>query len=344
MDRSRTKLVCTIGPASADRIGELVAAGMDVARINFSHGTPDDHRAYVHAVRAAAHSARRSVAVMVDLPGPKIRLGELESGLVTLETGAKFTLWPESRPTEPQSAPSEPQSAPAEPQSAPAEPDSQATDVDAAPPTTEPADGAAAEPEAGESAADTSEVDEAPGAPQDAAAVEAPAADDVEDTTGSVMTVNEFTLAAPATGNASGATVSTTDLALLLQVGDRVLLADGAAELRVVAISGSAVETDIVHGGTVRSRSGVNVPSSRLAGDGLTDDDRAAIPRALELRADLIAQSFVRTADDVRSLRAMLPADGPRIVAKIETRAAVDNFDEIAQVADGIMVARGDLG
>ena len=83
----------------------------------------------------------------------------------------------------------------------------------------------------------------------------------------------------------------------------------------------------------------------RLTGDGLTDEDRAGVPRALELRVDLIAQSFVRNADDVRALRALLPADGPRLVAKIETRAAVDDFDDdLRQVADGIMVARGDLG
>ncbi len=104
------------------------------------------------------------------------------------------------------------------------------------------------------------------------------------------------------------------------------------------------METEVVNGGTVRSRSGVNIPSSRLTGDGLTDDDRAAVPRALELRVDLIAQSFVRTADDVRALKALLPADGPRLVAKIETQAALDQIDGIMDVADGIMVARGDLG
>ena len=76
VSRARTKQVCTIGPASIELVPQLVAAGMDVARINFSHGTPDDHREYVHAVRAAAHSARRSVAVMADLPGPKLRLGD----------------------------------------------------------------------------------------------------------------------------------------------------------------------------------------------------------------------------------------------------------------------------
>jgi len=307
MDRSRTKLVCTIGPASAELIGELVAAGMDVARINFSHGTPEDHRAYVHAVRAAAHSARRSVAVMVDLPGPKIRLGELAGGVVTLETAARFTLWPEGEAENHPAAAAEQR----EPDDSPA--------PAAADQTTTVADG-----------------HDEPSAPLNVVGG--------DDTTGSAMTVGQTARAQQSIGDASGATVSTSALAAQLQVGDRVLLADGAAELRVVAITGSAVETEVVHGGTVRSRSGVNIPSSRLTGEGLTDDDRAAIPRALELRADLIAQSFVRNADDVRALRAMLPADGPRVVAKIETRAAIDNFVEIAHVADGIMVARGDLG
>ncbi|HYI23417.1 MAG TPA: pyruvate kinase, partial [Candidatus Limnocylindrales bacterium] len=244
MDRARTKQVCTIGPASVDRIADLVAAGMDVARVNFSHGSPDDHRNYVHTVRSAAHAARRSVAVMVDLPGPKLRLGELPSGELRLATGASFSLL-------------------------------------------------------GDESAEAS---------------------------------------------ADGATVPSSSLATQLQVGDRVLLADGAAELRVTAVEAADVRTEVVNGGVVRSHSGVNIPSERLAVDGLTDDDRAALPRALELRADLIAQSFVRSADDVRALRKLLPADGPRLIAKIETRAAIDNFDDILAEADGIMVARGDLG
>ncbi|MEX2547649.1 MAG: pyruvate kinase [Chloroflexota bacterium] len=300
MERSRTKLVCTIGPATADRVGDLVAAGMDVARVNFSHGTPDDHKAYVHAVRAAAHSARRSVAVLVDLPGPKIRLGELEGGAVTLETGATFTLRSD---TQAQAA---------------------ATDV---------AVTATAPPDAADLVTELTGADDA-----------SPPSDDDDDTAGSAMTVSEPASVPSAIGDASSAHVSARGLAAMLEVGDRVLLADGAAELRVTAISGSAVATEVIHGGMVRSRSGVNIPSSRLTGYGLTDDDRAAIPRALELRADLIAQSFVRSAEDVKALRALLPADGPRVVAKIETRAAVDGFDGILEVADGIMVARGDLG
>ncbi len=350
MERSRTKLVCTIGPATADRVGDLVAAGMDVARVNFSHGTPDDHKAYVHAVRAAAHSARRSVAVLVDLPGPKIRLGELEGGAVTLETGATFTLRSDTQAqaaatdvavtaTAPPDAADLTTASPEVAVTATAPPD--AADLTTASPevavtATAPPDvavTATAPPDAADPATELTGADDA-----------SPASDDVDDTAGSAMTVSEPTSAPSAIGDASSAHVSTRGLAAMLEVGDRVLLADGVAELRVTTISASAVVTEVIHGGTVRSRSGVNIPSSRLTGDGLTDDDRAAIPRALELRADLIAQSFVRSAEDVRALRALLPADGPRLVAKIETRAAVDNFDEIAQVADGIMVARGDLG
>ena len=338
MDRSRTKLVCTIGPASAERIGDLVAAGMDVARINFSHGTPDEHKAYVHAVRAAAHSARRSVAVMADLPGPKIRLGELEDGAITLATGATFTLRP-SRSAE-----------------------VAVIEIPAAPPeTVEIKPDGYETPEGTEATIEATDVEDAPLAEQEddsalpvaeevvapdaSDLVDAPSArDDVDDTAGSAMAVSEPSRPPEALGDASGASVSTTTLAAQLQISDRILLADGAAELRVTAISGTDVVTEVVHGGQVRTRSGVNIPSIRLTGDGLTDGDRAAVPRALELRVDLIAQSFVRSADDVRSLRQMLPADGPRVVAKIETQAAVDAFDEIAQVADGIMVARGDLG
>jgi pyruvate kinase len=244
MSRAQTKQVCTIGPASVERIPQLVAAGMDVARVNFSHGSDEDHKSYAHAVRAAAHSARRSVAVMADLPGPKLRLGELSGGEARLETGTPFTLRSDD------------------------------------------------------------------GTP----------------------------------GDATGAAVAHPEVTKHLEVGDRVLLADGAAELRVVEIVDNEVRTEVVNGGLVRSRGGVNVPSQRLPGDALTDEDRAAVPRAVELRVDLIAQSFVRTADDVRALRKLLPADGPKVVVKVETRAAVDNFDEIVAEADGVMVARGDLG
>src|SRR5688500_9193030 len=88
----RTKLVCTIGPASAKRVEALAAAGMDVARINFSHGTPASHAAAARAVRRAAAAGLRPLAILTDLAGPKIRLGELAGGSVDLVAGRPFVL------------------------------------------------------------------------------------------------------------------------------------------------------------------------------------------------------------------------------------------------------------
>ncbi len=230
-----TKLVCTIGPASVDRVDELVRAGMDVARINFSHGTPERHAESVRRVREAAAAAERSVAVMADLSGPKIRLGDVPDGRLELGAGDRLVL------------------------------------------------------------------------------------------------------------GQAGVAVSYAGLGADVEPGDRILLADGAAELRVIEAGGSVV-TEVVRGGEVRSRAGVNVPAERLSTPSLTERDRADIPRALELGADYVAQSFVRRASDVQQLRALLEPDGPRIVAKIETRPAVEDFDAICEAADAVMIARGDLG
>jgi pyruvate kinase len=241
--RRRTKLVCTVGPATAERVGELVDAGMDVARLNFSHGLPEDRTRAANGVHVAAQAAGRNVAILADLSGPKIRLGELSGGSVELISGSSFTL---------------------------------------------------------RSASDRP-------------------------------------------GGADGAHVTYAGLGNDLQPGDRIFLADGAAELRVTATDGD-VETEVVRGGTVRSRAGVNVPSERLSAPALTDRDRADLPRAVELGADYVAQSFVRRGTDVRELRAVLGPQGPLIVAKIETRPAIDDFDAICDVADAVMIARGDLG
>ena len=113
-------------------------------------------------------------------------------------------------------------------------------------------------------------------------------------------------------------------LAADLRAGDRVLLADGAVELRVVA-TGDDVVTEVVRGGTIRSRAGVSVPSRRLT-PALTED-RADVPIALELGVDYVAQSFVRRAEDIETLRGLLGERSPPIVAKIETRPAIDDFD-----------------
>ena len=97
--RRRTKLVCTLGPATQDRIAELVEAGMDVARLNFSHGDPSFFATSAARVRDVARTASRPVGLLADLSGPKIRLGELQGGSLTLEPGAPFALHPGDGPS-----------------------------------------------------------------------------------------------------------------------------------------------------------------------------------------------------------------------------------------------------
>jgi pyruvate kinase len=238
----RTKLVATIGPASIGLVDRLIEAGLDVARINFSHGSPQDHLRTAEVVRAAAAAAGRDIGILADLPGPKLRLGKLHDDPVELASGATVALVGPSEPSTDTSLP----------------------------------------------------------------------------------------LADP-------------DLAARLEPGDRVLLADGAAELRVGANQDGAAICQVVRGGPVRSRQGVSVPAERMSPDALGVADEAVIPHLLEVMPDFAGQSFVRSADDVNLLRSRI-RDDIRIVAKIETRPALENIDEILEAADGIMVARGDLG
>ncbi len=243
--RRRTKLICTIGPSTAQRIDALAAAGMDVARINLSHGTAASHAAAAMAVRRAAAASHRPLAILVDLAGPKIRLGDLAGGSAVLETGQSFVL--------------------------------------------------------------------------------------------------RVSGARDAAGDASGAHVSYRRMAADVRIGDPIFLADGAAELRVTGLD-HGIRTEIVRGGIIRSRAGVAIPAARLSAPALTTRDRSDIQRAVALGASYIGQSFVRSAADVVELRRLLGTDGPPIVAKIETRPAFESFDAILDVADAVMVARGDLG
>ncbi|MBA3308400.1 MAG: pyruvate kinase [Chloroflexi bacterium] len=237
-----TKLVCTLGPASAERIPALIEAGMSVARLNFSHGTEADHRRTATAVRQAAATVGWPVALMADLPGPKVRLGDLVRGSITLRDGARLLIRGHDAPGD-------------------------------------------------ETVVSTSH---------------------------------------PALGSD-------------LEVGDRVLLADGAVELRVLA-AGDLLETEVVRGGTVRSGAGVNIPSERLTLPAITERDRRALEVALSIGVDLVAQSFVRRAQDLSSLRTLLGRHRVGVVAKLETRAAVEDLAAILEGADAVMVARGDLG
>jgi pyruvate kinase len=222
---ARTKLVCTLGPASATpkMVQGLVRAGASVFRINFSHGSADDHARMVALVRQAETEIGRPLAVLVDVPGPKVRLGPLEGDALVFKPGQAFEL--------------------------------------------------------------------RPGGP----------------------------------GDARGAATTYPGLAGDLRVGDRVLFADGAVELAVEEVVGDAVRTRCVSGGSARSGQGVNVPAGRLGLPAVTSRDREGLGRALALGADLVAQSFVRSPDDVRELRSAMGDDAVPIVAKIETRPAVED-------------------
>jgi pyruvate kinase len=147
-------------------------------------------------------------------------------------------------------------------------------------------------------------------------------------------------------GNAAIASTTYRDLAEDVVPGNRVLLADGSVELRVLETDGRAAVFEVVSGGVIRDNQGINLPGVRVSLPSMTEKDCADLEFAVSQNVDMVALSFVRTASDVQALRQRLKSLGPRIpiVAKIEKPEALDNLDEILDASDGVMVARGDLG
>jgi pyruvate kinase len=241
---ARTKLVCTLGPASATpkMVRGLVEAGASVFRINCSHGSADDQARGVAIVREVEEATGLALAVLADLPGPKVRLADVDPDPYTFRPGQRFELRAEGPP------------------------------------------------------------------------------------------------------DADGAATTYPGLAGDLREGDRVLLADGAVELTVVQLTNDVVVTECVRASTVRSRQGVNVPAERLGLPPVTDKDLQMLQHVLALGVDLVAQSFVRDPSDIERLREAMGDRRVPIVAKIETRPAVEDFERILEEADAAMVARGDLG
>ncbi len=158
------------------------------------------------------------------------------------------------------------------------------------------------------------------------------------------MPGQRFELRPGGDGDARGASTTYPGLAGDLDAGDRILLADGAVELTVSSVEREVVLAECVRGGRFGSGQGVNVPAERLGLPPVTDRDRNGLALALELGADFIAQSFVRAPEDVVELRGLMADRAIPIVAKIETRPAVDDIDRIVEQADALMIARGDLG
>jgi pyruvate kinase len=242
-----TKIIATIGPATArlDKIEELIEAGVDVFRLNFSHGERADHQRMLDGVREAASKLRRPIAVLGDLCGPKIRLGEIDGGQATLATGDEIRLARDNAP-----------------------------------------------------------------------------------------------------GTARRLSINHPEILDDVQVGDRVLIDDGSIRLEVEARESNGIVCRCDIGGVVRDHKGVNLPDSDLRIQTITPKDRSDASWAAAQEMDYLALSFVRRADDIRQLRAMLAEFGAgcRVIAKIETPHAVRDIDTIIEVSDAIMVARGDLG
>ena len=242
----RTKIVATIGPASAADgvIERLARAGMDGARLNFSHGSQDDHRRYASAVRAVQEAIGRPLAIIADLQGPKLRIGDLDEPVV-LHDGEEIVVVGE--------------------------------------------DGARRDGELPVSPAVIGEV---------------------------------------------------------LQPEHEVLIDDGLVRLRVEEVEHGRARCAVLVGGRISSNKGVNLPGVPLPIPSLTRKDLDDLELALELGADFIALSFVRSAADVRDLRAIIDGAGSnaRVIAKIEKAEAVQALDTILDETDAVMVARGDLG
>jgi len=244
----RTKIVATIGPASSSpkMLTALIQAGMNVARLNSSHDTHEVHGHKIEAIRAVSKKLREPIAILQDLAGPKVRIGDFAEGSITLVPGKTFIL------------------------------------------STLPVEG----------------------------------------------TVDRVFIDYP-------------HLHKEAKKGDIIMLDDGRRKLIVSGVKGHEVATTVMVGGTIKGRRGVNAPGAFRKISPITKKDRADLAFGLSEQVDFVALSFVRSAEDIKELRALIlklsPKYIPGIIAKIETPEAVEDIDAIIKVSDGIMVARGDL-
>ncbi|SMO91117.1 pyruvate kinase [Fodinibius sediminis] len=243
----RTKIVCTLGPSSnsEEKIDALVRNGMNVARINFSHGTHEQHAEVIKRLRKIADRYEVSLPILADLQGPKIRVGMMKDGGQPVTENDYLTI------------------------------------------TTENIEG-------------TSEripVDY-PNLVQDASE------------------------------------------------GNRILIDDGLLELKVIKKNEDSLVAQVVVGGLLKSRKGVNLPDVDISMSSLTEKDVKDLEFAAAKGVDYFAMSFVRSAGDIQDVISRVRAEGSNagIIAKIEKPEAIEVIDDIIEESNGIMVARGDLG
>lgn len=245
----KTKIICTIGPAvdTVEKIGMLIDAGMDAARLNFSHGSLDIHSRYIQNIRKAGKLKKKMIAIIQDLPGPKIRVGHLENGAIDLIENSTIRI-----------------------------------------------------------------------------------------------TSREIT------GNNKKFSTNYPRLIFDVKKNETILLDDGNLRLRVISKSpvNNEIECEVMSGGILKERKGINLPHTKLNLPSLTKRDILYLNFGLANDVDFVAMSFVRSSNDIVLLRNKIRANNgnAHIIAKIERPEAVENIDAIIGEADCIMVARGDMG
>ncbi len=242
------KIVCTLGPSShsEEMMRDLMRAGMDVARLNFSHGTHEDHAQVILRLRKVALAEQRTICILQDLQGPKIRTGKLrDHAPIVLKPGSRVTI-----------------------------------------------------------------------------------------TTHDVFGTPEV--------------ISTSFKLLPKEVvpGGRILLSDGKLSLVVLDTTEHEVITEVIDGGLLAEHQGINLPGTVASIPSLTEKDHKDLAFGLKHGVDVVAVSFVRTAEDIRQVKSIIEASGfnTPVIAKLEKPQAIDNLESIFEVTDGVMVARGDLG
>jgi pyruvate kinase len=244
----RTKIVATMGPACADKtiLSEMIKSGVDVARLNFSHGAHEDHLKFIKLIREISGELNKHVSILADLQGPKLRVGDIEGGSVMVENGSTITF------------------------------------------TTK-----------------------------------------------------------KCVGNKDRVYITYPEFPLDVKKGENILLDDGKLVFKVLETnSKDEVKLEVVHGGPLSSKKGVNLPDTRISQPCLTEKDLKDLDFALAHDVDWVALSFVRSARDIIELRHIIRSKQhhARIIAKIEKPEAIKDIDDIIKETDALMVARGDLG
>ena len=248
INMKKTKIICTIGPSSEneDVLTQMCLAGMNVARLNFSHGSHEEHQKKIDLVKKIREKMKLPIAIMLDTKGPEYRIKTFENGKITLADGDTF-----------------------------------------------------------------------------------------------IFTTDDIV------GNQERVSVNYVHLVDNLSVGDTILVNNGLVIFEVIEIKKNNAICKVIAGGELSNRKSMNFPNKVMDNDYLSDQDKKDLLFGIQNEVDFVAASFVSTKQDVADLREFLDANGGQdidIIAKIENRAGVDNVEEICQIANGIMIARGDLG